>query len=72
MIGNVPVKPGDILCADEAEQVTAVIPRGRLEQVLEALPSLKMADDGILKDVQDGADLKAAFKNHPEHYTHFH
>lgn len=68
-IGAVEVKPGDILCADEGEGVSCVIPRELLERVVDLLPNLKEADDAVLRDVQKGADLKTAFAAHPGHYT---
>ncbi|KAK4629323.1 hypothetical protein CLAFUW4_07956 [Fulvia fulva] len=70
-IGNVIVKPGDIICADEAEQVVAVIPREKLVEVVEMLPRLKRADDQVLRDVADGVDLRTSFGEHRDHYTHF-
>ena len=68
-LGEVLVNPGDILVADEAEQVCCVIPLGQLEAVVNLLPKLKTADDGVLRDVQSGIDLATAFGNWPEHYT---
>lgn len=68
-IGGVEVKPGDILCADEGEQVMTVIPREKLKDVMALLPRFKAADDAILKDVQQGDDLAKSFKAHPDHYT---
>lgn len=68
-IGGVEVKPGDILCADEGEQVMTVIPREKLKDVMALLPNFKAADDAILRDVQQGDDLAKSFKAHPDHYT---
>ncbi len=68
-IGNVDVEPGDILCADEAEMVCCVIPKAKLDDVLALLPVQKEADDGLLRDVQDGMDFKTAILRHPNHYT---
>lgn len=68
-IGSVRVHPGDILCADEGEGVSCVIPREMLDWVVMMLPTLKQADDGVLDDVQKGLDLKTAFAGHPGHYT---
>ncbi|KAK4498651.1 hypothetical protein PRZ48_009161 [Zasmidium cellare] len=60
-IGQVEVKPGDIIHADEGERVVAVIPRDLLHDVATLLPRLKNADDAVLDDVVNGADLKKAF-----------
>jgi regulator of RNase E activity RraA len=68
-IGGLVVKPGDIICADEGEGVTVVIPKEKLEEVSKLLPKLKQADDGLLKDVQDGMDFRAALERHPDHYS---
>ena len=68
-IKGVEVRPGDILIADEGEKVISVIPRDRLKEIADLLPTLKGADDGVLKDVQSGVDLKTAFANHPKHYS---
>ncbi|TKA81092.1 hypothetical protein B0A55_02529 [Friedmanniomyces simplex] len=68
-IGGLRVDPGDILCADEGEGVICVIPRAKLEEVAALLPTLKEADDGVLKDVQNGVDFPTALANHPKHYT---
>ena len=68
-IGGLRVCPGDVLCADEGEGVVCVIPRQKLEEVIALLPTLKEADDGLLRDVQNGVDFPTAVKNHPKHYT---
>ena len=68
-IGKMTVKPGDIICLDEGELVVNVIPREKLDDVLALLPLQKEADDGLLKDVQNGMDFKTAVARHPEHYT---
>ncbi|EME44138.1 hypothetical protein DOTSEDRAFT_44413 [Dothistroma septosporum NZE10] len=71
-IGSVIVKPGDIICADEAEQVVVIIPQDKLKEVLQILPKLKQADEAVLRDAESGVDLKSSFAAHPDHYTHFH
>lgn len=68
-IGKVEVQAGDILVADEGEMVCCVIPRGRLEEVMELLPVHKEADDGLLADVQGGMGFKEAIKRWPKHYS---
>jgi regulator of RNase E activity RraA len=67
-IGIVEVKPGDIICLDEGEGVSCVIPREQLEEVVRMLPELKEADDAVLRDVQQGIGLKEAFEAQPGHY----
>lgn len=68
-IGKAEVKPGDILVADEGEMACCVIPRERLDDVLELLPVQKEADDGLLEDVQNGMDFNSALKRWPKHYS---
>lgn len=68
-IGEVGVQPGDLLFADEAEMVCCVIPRDKLKEVMELLPVHKEADDGLLKDVQNGMGFKEAIKRWPKHYS---
>ncbi|KAF7185927.1 4-hydroxy-4-methyl-2-oxoglutarate aldolase/4-carboxy-4-hydroxy-2-oxoadipate aldolase [Pseudocercospora fuligena] len=71
-VGLVNIRPGDIMVADEAEQVCTVIPQDKLTEVAAWLPRLKKADDGVLKDAQSGVDLKTSFTSHPDHYTQQH
>lgn len=68
-IGRVVVKPGDIVVMDEAEMVCCVIPREKLDDVMELLPKQKEADDGLLRDVQQGMGFREAIQRWPEHYT---
>ena len=68
-IDKVEVKAGDVLCADEGECVVCVIPREKVEAVMELLPGHKEADDGVLADVQGGMDFKSAIGRHPGHYS---
>lgn len=68
-IGKLTVHPGDIICADEGEMVVNVIPREKLDETIKLLAVQKEADDGLLKDVQDGMGFKEAIKRHPNHYT---
>jgi regulator of RNase E activity RraA len=63
------VKPGDILVADEGEMACCVIPREKLDGVLELLPVQKEADDGLLEDVKNGMDFNSALKRWPKHYS---
>jgi regulator of RNase E activity RraA len=68
-IGNVVVKPGDVMVADEAEMVCCVIPREKLREVLGLLPVHKEADDGLLEDVRGGMGFKEAIGRWPKHYS---
>jgi regulator of RNase E activity RraA len=68
-IGKVEVKPGDLLVADEGEMACCVIPRDKLEGVMGLLQKHKEADDGLLKDIQNGMDFKTAIKRWPNHYS---
>jgi regulator of RNase E activity RraA len=68
-IGNVVVRPGDLIVADEGEMVCCVIPKDKIPSVMELLPKHKEADDGLLEDVQNGMDFKTAIKRWPNHYS---
>lgn len=68
-IGKTQVKPGDIIVADEGEMACCVIPREKLDEVMELLPVQKEADDGLLNDVKNGMDFKTAIKRWPKHYS---
>lgn len=68
-IGKLQVKPGDILVADEGEMACCVIPREKLDAVMELLPIQKEADDGFLNDVKNGMDIKSALSRWPNHYS---
>ncbi|KAF2770559.1 DlpA domain-containing protein [Teratosphaeria nubilosa] len=58
------VHPGDIVCADEAENGVAVIPRERFEEVVAMLAALKEVDERCVADVQAGVDVGEAFRRH--------
>ena len=68
-IGKLTVRPGDILVADEGEMACCVIPREKLDDVMELLPIQKEADDGFLNDVKSGMDIKSALSRWPKHYS---
>jgi regulator of RNase E activity RraA len=68
-IGDVVVKPGDVLVADEAEMVCCVIPREKLAEVVRLLPVHKEADDGLMDDVRRGMGFKEAIQRWPKHYS---
>lgn len=70
-LGQVCVNPGDIICADEGEMAIVVIPRDRLRQTFELLPTLKKASDGVLADIEDGLPLFEATKRHPDFYSNY-
>lgn len=68
-VGDLVVEPGDILVADEGEMACCVIPRDKLNDVMQLLPIQKEADDGFLKDVMNGMDIKSALSRWPNHYS---
>ncbi|KAK4980914.1 hypothetical protein LTR28_012401, partial [Elasticomyces elasticus] len=63
-VGKVGVEPGDIVFADAEERGVVVIPKDRLEEVVEMLPRLKEADEKCLEDVRSGIDVAEAFARH--------
>lgn len=67
--GDVWVRSGDILCADEEDRVVVAIPQERLRAVIEILPILKEASDGVLADVRNGLGLPEAVLQHPNFYS---
>ena len=68
-LGELCVKPGDIICVDEGEMALVVIPRGHLERVFDLLPVLKEASDAVLLEVENGTPLMEATKRHPDFYS---
>lgn len=68
-VGAVEVHPGDIMVADESEGACCVIPKRKLDEVMELLPKHKEADDGLLADVQGGMSFGEAIKRWPGHYS---
>ena len=65
-IQGVEVRPGDLMCIDEAEKGAVVIPQGGMKELMEVLPKLKVADDARLWDVQKGVNVEESFKRHPK------
>ena len=65
------VKPGDIRCADEEDGAIVVIPQQRLRAVVDLLPILKSASDGVLEDVRNGLSLPEAVQRHPDFYSNY-
>lgn len=71
VIGQIEVKPGDIICADEEDEAVVVIPQHLLEDVYKLLPILKEASDRVFKDVSDGLSLVEAVKRNPNFYSNY-
>lgn len=57
------INPGDIAFSDPANGVV-IIPRDKIDQVLELLPGLVAADDKVKEDVLKGMSVYEAFKLH--------
>lgn len=70
-IGDVWIRPGDILCADEEDTAIVVIPQSRLGDVVELLPVLKEASQRVLKDVSNGLSLVQAVQRSPNFYSNY-
>jgi regulator of RNase E activity RraA len=68
-VGNVEIRPGDVLVADEGERGCVVIPQDKLSRCVELLETQKKADDGLLEDVKQGMSMAEAIKRHPDHYS---
>jgi regulator of RNase E activity RraA len=62
-VDGVMVTPGDIAFCDPANGVV-VIPRDKLEKVMDLLPKLTAADDKVKDAVLAGMTVKEAFKLH--------
>lgn len=62
-INGVNVSPGDIAFQDPANGVV-VIPRDKVDQVLEMLPRLTSADEKVKEDVLKGMSVYDAFQLH--------
>jgi len=57
-LGSVTVSPGDVVLADETGVV--VIPRDRLEEVIEAAQAIEAREEAIASDVRAGVPLHEA------------
>lgn len=57
-LGGVPVKPGDLILADE--NGTVVIPQGRMREVLEFAQKVKATEERVIAEVRRGVDPVAA------------
>lgn len=63
-IGDVEIKPGDILCADEGDRGCVVIPQDKLSDLMALMPALKQADERCVEDVKAGVDVTEVFRRH--------
>ncbi|KAL7946505.1 ribonuclease E inhibitor RraA/Dimethylmenaquinone methyltransferase [Trichoderma barbatum] len=62
-VNGVQINPGDIAFSDPGNGVV-IIPRDKIDQVLEILPGLVAADDKVKEDVLNGKSVYEAFKLH--------
>jgi regulator of RNase E activity RraA len=60
-ISGITITPGDIVFCEPKSGIV-VIPKLKLEQVLELLPRLVEADDKVKKAVSEGMSVQEAFK----------
>ena len=65
MIGQLEVKPGDLLYADEIERGVVIIPQEKAEQVVQMLPGFKDTDDLRVADVQAGMSINETIRRNP-------
>lgn len=63
-IGETIVEPGDIVMIDPVENGVVVVPKGKIEDLLEMLPKLVDADEKVITDVRQGISVKDAFQQH--------
>ena len=70
-VGGVWVRPMDILCIDEEDEVAVVIPHDRLQATFDLLQTLKPASDGVQDLVREGATLPEAVRQHPNFYSNY-
>lgn len=71
LVGGVWVRPMDILCIDEGDEVALVIPREHLQATFDLLKTLKPASDGVLDLVRAGSSLPEAVLKHPNFYSNY-
>lgn len=62
-INGVTVSPGDVAVNDPINGVV-IIPRDKVDQVLELLPKLTLADQRVIADVANSVSVKEAFARH--------
>ncbi|KAB2575435.1 Ribonuclease E inhibitor RraA/Dimethylmenaquinone methyltransferase [Lasiodiplodia theobromae] len=63
-IGEVTVVSGDVVMLDPAENSAVVIPKDKVDAVLELIPKLVDADEKCMADVLAGGTVKEAFAKH--------
>ncbi|KAJ4295206.1 hypothetical protein N0V90_007216 [Kalmusia sp. IMI 367209] len=63
-VGETVVEPGDIVMIDPFENGVVAVPQGKINEVMELLPKLVVADEKVIKDVEDGVSVKEAFQRH--------
>lgn len=62
-VNGVDINPGDVAFSDPDNGVV-IIPRDKIDRVLELLPGLVAADDKVKEDVSKGMSVYEAFKLH--------
>lgn len=62
-VNGVDISPGDVAFSDPGNGVV-IIPRDKLDQVLDLLPGLVAADIKVKEDVARGMPVSEAFKLH--------
>jgi regulator of RNase E activity RraA len=65
-VAGVTVAPGDIVVADATAKGVVVVPREKLEEVLEMLPESTEMDRLVALDLEAGEELAAAFRKRRE------
>jgi regulator of RNase E activity RraA len=63
-IGETVVEAGDIIMIDPFENGVVAVPQGKVDELLELLPTLVEADEKVMADVGRGASVEEAFKEH--------
>ncbi|GME27693.1 hypothetical protein BKCO1_1000354 [Neofusicoccum parvum] len=63
-LGDVTVVSGDIIMLDPDENSAVVIPKDKVDAVLELVPKLTEADEKCMADVLAGGTVKEAFAKH--------
>jgi regulator of RNase E activity RraA len=63
-IGETVVEAGDIIMIDPLENGVVVVPKGKVEELLDLLPKLVEADEKVIQDVGRGVSIEEAFRKH--------
>jgi regulator of RNase E activity RraA len=63
-IGETVVEAGDIIMIDPFENGVVVVPKGKVEELLDLLPKLVEADEKVIQDVGRGVSVEEAFRKH--------